>query len=173
MRLQHTPVGVVVQGSGASRFKVILAMDRVLERFGIPLHGIAVQVNNHDVFSTIRDLELNCTAKDMKNMRKKVAKNILKASDPLRLTGQAKKNFDNDLVILACLFHITSGEPMEVARVQMRNVECSVCCTVVERSKFCMGCMTTVYCSQECQRTDWSAHRSRCHPPLAGHIKFQ
>ena len=47
-------------------------------------------------------------------------------------------------------------------------VDCSACRVCEELSlKFCSGCFSACYCSEECQIKDWTIHRHHC-----GHIKL-
>lgn len=40
--------------------------------------------------------------------------------------------------------------------------QCSVCLATTTSVKKCGGCHVTFYCSRECQKRDWSTHKSLC-----------
>ncbi|KAJ7591806.1 hypothetical protein C8J56DRAFT_1131047 [Mycena floridula] len=42
------------------------------------------------------------------------------------------------------------------------NVQCPHSGVKSTSFKFCVGCLTTVYCSPTCQKCDWKLHRTRC-----------
>eukprot|EP00985_Skeletonema_marinoi_P018063 scaffold10022_cov156-Skeletonema_marinoi.AAC.20 len=55
------------------------------------------------------------------------------------------------------------------------NSECPIPCGYVERSKtmYCSRCRNVTYCSRECQKADWTAHKEECDGCVAQIAEFE
>ncbi len=55
------------------------------------------------------------------------------------------------------------------------NPQCNISGGRVERSKtmYCDGCLRVTYCSRECQKADWSWHKSNCEVSAARIAEFE
>lgn len=50
------------------------------------------------------------------------------------------------------------------------SMSCKVCSEPKEKLNICSGCRLVSYCSQECQKADWLAHKNFCKKHPAKHL---
>ncbi len=91
--------------------------------------------------------------------------------DMFTAQGKRWEDFCNDIVLYYTARFVLSGEPIPrmTAEGMLRiNQEYTVCrsecqvCKSIHNLLRCKRCKRVYYCSKECQRSDWPAHRNNC-----------
>ena len=59
------------------------------------------------------------------------------------------------------LFDLLVGETLALSLVRIESA-CSECRAPMTRGRFCSVCLEALYCSRNCQRLHWAAHRASC-----------
>lgn len=138
------------------RCKITICMDAILKHYKIKLKHIGVITTNDEFQDLVDTFPADFNLTSLINCIKKV-------KDPSLLSQEKRQDFDNDLVILAAYYRAVTQKPIHVLYIQMRNIACTVCGTMMEKPKYCQRCVYTPYCSRECQKQDWrSGHKETC-----------
>ncbi len=93
---------------------------------------------------------------------KQSIKDELRDKDPRLLSREERRLFDDDCVLMAVLMNVwdETAYPFYVIR-SVQPPGCA-CCGASERLKDCAKCRLTKYCSLDCQKARWSAHKADC-----------
>lgn len=147
---------IAAQVGTDEKCKITISMDPIFKYYKIKLRNIGVITQNDEYQNMVDTFPANLNLNSLINSIKKV-------KDPSLLDVAARQDFDNDLVILAAYYRITTKRLIPVLYMQMRNIPCTVCGVMLEKPKYCTQCVYTPYCSKECQKHDWhNGHKQTC-----------
>ena len=134
--------------------KLILSISHLLEIYNLSFSYSMIQSSTDQL---IERLEL---FSNMNRKNKKYAKRtILKWYNKVEY-DEFRTVLLGELLVLHCVTHNT---PFPVTRVEMHKVQCQVCQKMLEKGRYCMACKFAVYCSEECQKADWTSHKQCCY----------
>lgn len=96
---------------------MIIALDPVFAEYGIPYRGFVVVVKPN-ILQSLGGFR-NENRNTLNELKDSVVRSIMSAPNPATLTGKEKEEFDNDLVILAYLYHLLTSHPVPYSYFQL------------------------------------------------------